>query len=239
MSRIDVAIVFPVYESGTLIGRAVSQVCRMCDTQAISYEVVLCDDGSSDASRRALSDLCDQHPRVRILMNDRNYGLGYTLRRLLRSTAADYVVYCDSDLPFGEDGVRRIIQQRREADITVASRYAGVLNHVVWWRRVVSRCYWMLCRILFRIPVRDIGSGTVGLSRCRVESLNLQADGFDIHAELYIKAARAGLTIREIALPSHPTPCGTFSVFRHARRILINTLKFRFCFADDSGAERL
>jgi|GEM_PF-1309268 len=239
MSRIDVAIVFPVYESEALIGRAVSQVCHMCDTQGIAYEVVLCDDGSSDGSRRVLSDLCRHNSRVRVLINDRNYGLGYTLRRLLGSTAADYVVYCDLDLPFGAEGVMRVIEQRMAADVMVASRYAGELNHVVWWRRVVSRCYWMMCRMLFRIPVRDIGSGTVGLSRCRVQSLNLQADGFDIHAELYVKAARAGLTIREIALPSHPSPCGTFSVFRHARMILINTLKFRFCFADDSDAGRL
>jgi len=227
MSRIDVAIVFPVYESARLIREAVRRVCDVCDRHGVSYEIVLCDDGSSDGSRDVLAEICARDARVRMLVNERNHGLGYTLRRLLAAAAAEYVVYCDLDLPFGAGGVMRVIEQRMSADVTVASRYSGIPNHVVWWRRLLSRCYWIVCRILFRIPVRDIGSGTVGFFRSRVQTLNLAANGFDIHPELYVKAARMGLTIQELPLSSQSAPSGTFSVFRHAARVFFSTLQLK------------
>ena len=62
------------------------------------FELMLVDDGSSDATPVLLKELAEQDPRVRVLRLDRNYGQHAALMAGLRHAHGAVVVTLDADL---------------------------------------------------------------------------------------------------------------------------------------------
>jgi len=149
--------------------------------------------------------------------------LGSALRRLLAGARAEKIIYTDVDLPFGVDVMPVLLAALNTADIAVASRYYGRKNAVPFKRKTVSRAYYHFVNFLLGCPVRDIGSGTVALKRNKVRALGLEARGFDIHAELYVRARQAGLLIKEIPADCFDDGRGSFRILRHAWPVVRDT----------------
>ena len=57
------------------------------------------------------------------------------------------------------------------------------------------------------------------------ESLRLKSDGFDIHAEVYVKMAKKGYKILEVPLAYKHWDGGSFRLLRHGPKALVSTLK--------------
>lgn len=222
----DLSIIIPVYNAAPLVEASLTQIVSFFEARKISFEIVLCDDGSADSSFEAVQ-LFSWKSDIRIYRNEVNRGLGFTLRRLIWLARSERLIYCDIDLPFGAQGLCDVWDQMQDADIVVASRYSGQKAHVPLRRRICSRFYWLAARILTGIPVRDIGSGTVGFRRSDMKDLDLRSDGFDIHLELYLRALKQGLKIKEIGLPSRKTAGGSFLIRRHGFEALKSLWRWR------------
>lgn len=221
----DLSIIIPIYNSQRFIDDAVKRIVQEGLLRRITVEILLCDDSSDDGSWRALELLDQQYDNVRVLQNMKNEGLGHTLRRLISAASSKKIVYCDIDLPFGEQVIFNVCERLDEADIIVASRYLRYKNYEPLVRKVFSRFYWLLCWLVFRIPIKDIGSGTVGFWKATIESLNLKANGFDFHAEFYRRACQQKLRISEIGFPSANNTNGSFSIMRYALPIFLKTFQ--------------
>lgn len=220
----DVSVLVPLYQAAALLETSVAKIDEVLSRTAFSYEILLRNDGSSDRTAPCLDSIACRCPQVRIFSNPANQGLGATLRALIHDAVGERMIYCDVDLPFGAEILPEVLTHLRENDLVVVSRYAGARNRVGLQRKIFSRGYYGLCRWLFRVPVRDIGSGTVGITKRAAGSLALNADGFDIHLELIALAADAGLVIREIPAPCHDEGRGSFSVWRHGPATAARTL---------------
>ncbi|MEW5894842.1 MAG: glycosyltransferase family 2 protein [Candidatus Omnitrophota bacterium] len=226
MSTNDVSILIPVYNAEKWIVPAAESLLKEFQSHPAVFEILFCDDGSSDGSLDILLALARQNSCVKVLRNKENQGLGAAIRKLIRHAEADIVIYCDADLPFTARGVFRIYEEMQNADIVVGSRYAGEENHVPFLRKIFSRLYWCLSRILFNVIVRDIGSGTVAFKRQKVQSLMLESNGFDIHLELFAKAVRSGLVVKEIGLCSQKNNQGSFSIFKHGLQSFFDLIRW-------------
>jgi glycosyltransferase involved in cell wall biosynthesis len=224
-----VSIVIPVYNAEKLIIPSLKKIVAAFDHQKILYEIILRDDGSRDRSIQILRCLPPaEFSCVRVYVNERNIGLGDTLRQLISTAQSENVIYCDIDLPFGVDIFFPLLEGLQTHDIVVASRYNGQKNRLRPTRWLLSRLYYGLCKGLFDIPVRDIGSGTVAMRKKSFKALGCQAQGFDIHMEMYVQAKKKSLSIQEIPAPFEETGHGSFRPFKHGPRILWQTLNYRF-----------
>lgn len=210
-----VSVVIPVFNAQDFLSESVAKLLAMRSQLDFDCEIYLRDDGSTDKSAEILRELSQKQGAVHCSFNPRNVGLGETLRSLWQEAAGDIIVYLDADLPFGTEALLPLVRAMRYADIAVASRYRGTKNSVALLRRIISYGYYFFCKMLFRIKVRDIGSGAVAIRKDSLKKFACTASGFVIHIELLAKAQRAGLTIEEIPLPSWVTPPGTFRILRH------------------------
>ncbi len=61
------SVVIPVYNSEDLVGTTVEKVIEVLAGEALSYEVILVNDGSRDGSWDVIADLAQRHPHVRRL----------------------------------------------------------------------------------------------------------------------------------------------------------------------------
>jgi hypothetical protein len=98
--------VIPVYNRAALLPRAVHSVTGHYDGDDI--EIVLIDDGSTDDSRVVMAALADSDPRVRVVYNARNLGLGPTRNHGFDEARGRWVVLLDSDNAIEPGGVARI-----------------------------------------------------------------------------------------------------------------------------------
>ena len=61
------------------------------------WELICCDDGSTDRSYEILCALANGDERIRVIRNERNHGLGYTLNRCFKASHGEYIARMDAD----------------------------------------------------------------------------------------------------------------------------------------------
>ena len=90
------SVVAPVYNEVATIHEFYARVCSALE--GLNFELVLVDDGSSDGSTTALSELATNDPRVRVVYLSRNFGHQTALTAGLDHARGDAVVMLDADL---------------------------------------------------------------------------------------------------------------------------------------------
>ncbi len=90
------SVVAPVYNEEDLLDEFYARVCSALD--GLEFELVLVDDGSSDASAAILHRLASSDPRVHVVYLSRNFGHQTALTAGLDHATGDAVVMLDADL---------------------------------------------------------------------------------------------------------------------------------------------
>lgn len=91
---LKLSVLVPVWNQQELVIRALDSVPRRED-----IEVLVCDDGSDDNTRRNVREYAKAHPElnVRLIWNKENRGLGFTKNKLYDNAKGEYVYELDSD----------------------------------------------------------------------------------------------------------------------------------------------
>lgn len=114
-----VAVVMPVYNRAATVGRAIESVLAQ-DFQ--DFELVLVDDGSSDASVETIQGYRDA--RITLLRQERNRGGNAARNRGILTTTAPLITFLDSDdvfLPHKLGVVTRYFDERPDIDVLIDS----------------------------------------------------------------------------------------------------------------------
>lgn len=220
------SIIIPVYGSEKILRDSYGEISKAIKGVTESYEILFRVDGSPDNSLDVLKSLAKKDERVKVYVNKTNRGLGYTLRKLFEDAKGEHLIYFDADafLCFDLSFLPTIINRVEEADAVIVSRY--FYNPLLPFHRwLASEVYHVLNRVLFSIDIRDIGSGFVVFRKNALQSLRLKSDGFDIHAEVFVKMAKKGYKILEVPLAYKHWSGGSFRLLRHGPKALVNTLK--------------
>lgn len=92
-----------------------------------SFEVVLCDDCSSDDTERILASLVSRYPDVpvRIVRNEQNRGVSYSRNRLIKESNGRFVWFVDGDDMLAENSVKTYLEflNGTECDVVLGDYY--------------------------------------------------------------------------------------------------------------------
>jgi polyisoprenyl-phosphate glycosyltransferase len=115
------SVVAPVYNEEALIDEFYTRVCTAL--QGLRFELVLVDDGSTDASAAALERLAAGDPRVHVVFLSRNFGHQTALTAGLDHARGDAVVMLDADLQDPPELIPRMLDHwRAGCDVVYAVR---------------------------------------------------------------------------------------------------------------------
>ncbi len=115
------SVVAPVYNEEALIEEFYGRVCAALE--GLTFELVLVDDGSSDASPQILERLAESDPRVCVVFLSRNFGHQTALTAGLDHARGDAVVMLDADLQDPPELIPRMLDHwRRGCDVVYAVR---------------------------------------------------------------------------------------------------------------------
>ena len=61
------------------------------------FQIILCDDGSSDNTYQVAKDYASKHDNIILIKNEKNMGLNYTLNHCLEYAETEYIARMDGD----------------------------------------------------------------------------------------------------------------------------------------------
>ncbi|MCC6175387.1 MAG: glycosyltransferase [Chloroflexi bacterium] len=165
MTRLSVVI--PAYNEQKVIGDSITRAATYLATTD-DPELIVVDDGSRDRTCEIVRDLIPKFPFVRLVVNDRNRGKGYSIRHGILESRGRYVVYTDADLVYPIEGVEPFTRAiDAGADVAIASRsHPGTLfalhpRHFsyIYQRYLVGRAYITVVNRLLGLGVSDTQAG--------------------------------------------------------------------------------
>ena len=171
-----------------------------------AFELVLCDDGSTDGSLGVARALAAELPSVRIVGYPENRGRGYAVRHAAATCGGERLIFSDLDLPRTTDlSLVRKLEAALAADrVVIGSRFLGgssTRRH--WLRALVGRAHRLFVRMLLpRLDVRDPDAGFKGfdLAWLKKASAVCREDRWSWDMEILAVARANGLSILEIPI---------------------------------------
>ena len=114
MTQHTLSVVIPVYNSQGSLSPLIEQLAQTLPQISSSYEVILVNDASRDASWEMISQLAQNYDWVRGINLMRNYGQHNALLCGIRSAAYELVVTIDDDLQHPPDEIQKLIARLDE-----------------------------------------------------------------------------------------------------------------------------
>jgi glycosyltransferase involved in cell wall biosynthesis len=202
-----VSVIVPAYNEAEIIEDTLTRLVAHLATlePRFRWEIVVVDDGSTDATAELAETFARANPGVRILRHRINFRLGQALRYAFAQTTGDYVAVVDCDLSYSPDHITRMLHTAQDtgARIVVASPYmrGGTTTAVPFGRKLLSKN-------ANRLLAATAGGGLTTLTgMVRVydgpflRSLDLRAVDAEINTEIIYKARI--LHARIVEIPAH------------------------------------
>lgn len=138
MTRLaGVSVVVPVYNSAITLQPLLCRLQAVHASLEIPYEVILVNDGSSDASWARIEALVEEFPELRGFNLMRNYGQHNALLCGIREARYDVIVTLDDDLQNPPEEIPRLLETLdQDYDVVYGSPRRG--QHGLW-RNLASR----------------------------------------------------------------------------------------------------
>jgi glycosyltransferase involved in cell wall biosynthesis len=200
-----VSIVLPAHNEEDNIAEAIRQALAAAESVSNRQEVVVVDDGSSDATAALTAEIARRERRVRLVQHFHNLGYGSAVRTGIGAARMDWVLLTDSDLQFDLTQLSEFAAHTREAPLVVGYR-ARRSDPLI--RRLNARGWNALVHLLFGLRVRDVDAAFKLIRRSTLDGLELMATGAAIDAELLTKATGRGAAIVELPVRHLPRIAG-------------------------------
>jgi dolichol-phosphate mannosyltransferase len=203
-SKPSLSFCLAAYNEEDNVAAAVEEAVAVGRAGGYDFEVLVCDDGSTDRTAAIVKELAVEHPEVRLIQHERNRGIIDTFETLYRHASKEYCFTNATDLQVPMQAVELLLPLLTRCDIVVGQRRE---KYYGFWRQIVSGLFNLLPPLLFRTPTYD--AGTVKLwPRAVVQSQRWVSRSPFREAERLIRAARAGYRILQVPIPHYPRRAG-------------------------------
>jgi glycosyltransferase involved in cell wall biosynthesis len=173
-----------------------------------TYEILLIDDASTDATPQIADELAAADSHVRVVHHAVNRKLGGSLKTGFAESRGELVLYTDADLPFDMAEVAKAVRLIRIYDADIVSAYRFDRTGEGPRRFVYSYVYNLLVRYAFRLRVRDVNFAFKLVRRTVLDRVALKSEGSFIDVELLGRANRLGFHIVQFGVDYFPRSRG-------------------------------
>jgi glycosyltransferase involved in cell wall biosynthesis len=201
------SIILPAFNEAAVLEANVAQVVAYLDTlrARFHWEIVIVNDGSSDATADVASRLAARDARIHVVHHVTNFGLGQAFKSGFAASRGDYVITLDVDLSYAPEHIGRLLDKliATRARMVLASPYmeGGQLSAVPWLRKTLS----IWANRFLAWLVRGSFSTLTGMVRAYdgpfIRSLSLRSMAMDIMPESIYKSMILRGRIEQI--PAH------------------------------------
>lgn len=193
------SVAAPCYNEAEGIEAVVAEWDAILATMEAPSEIVLCNDGSTDATGAVLDRLRPRFPRLRVVHNATNGGYGRALSSAIAATQGDFVVTIDSDGQFDLADAFRLLQMVESERLDGATGWRmGKKDSLV--RVLADRCMNLIVRGLFGTRLRDTNCAIKVVKGDLLRGLRVEARGYPTPTEICMRLEARGARLGELGV---------------------------------------
>jgi glycosyltransferase involved in cell wall biosynthesis len=196
----------PAYNEEENLPRCIEAILQKVDELGITAEILVIEDGSADRTAQVADRLAGANPRVRVIHQERNQGIGKALVTAIRHARGEWLIFIPADLPLHLSELSRFIEAAPYADVVVGLRSDRSDYNIL--RKLISYSNIFLIRLLFGMRLSQYQY----ISMYRMDMLrNMKitcTDSAFFLAEILIRARDHGQRIIEVPILYAPRVSG-------------------------------
>lgn len=210
------SVVIPAYNEAKRIVPTITSIIEFAKSQKILVEIIVVDDGSTDATEHAVTGLVDRYIKL-----PHNMGKGAAVRHGALAAIGKDILLMDADGSAPITELPELWEHRNGADIVIGSRHLdGSVIHVrqSMLRQTLSYFGSAIFRLILQLPYADTQCGFKLFSKESAQAIFSQTVidrwGFDVET---LKIAQLlGYTVREVPIAWHDAKGSTLRAGRAA-----------------------
>ncbi len=221
----DLSVVIPVYNEQESVEKLCEQLHASLSKAQHSFEIIIVDDGSTDATWSLLSACAERYPHFQLIRFRRNFGQTAAMSAGFHHARGDVIVTLDGDLQNDPDDIPKLIE-RMEQGADVVSGWRKDRRDPFINRRLPSIiANWLISRIT-GVHLHDYGCTLKAYRREIIQDVHLYGE---MHRFIPALASWVGGKVDEVVVAHHPRRFGQskYGLSRTFRVILdLFTVKF-------------
>jgi len=192
----------PCLNEAETVATCVGKAHSWLKTHAVSGEVLIADNGSTDGSQ----SLAEAAGARVVPVVSRGYGAA--LAGGISAARSRFIIMGDADDSYDFSRLEKFLERLRAGDaLVMGNRFAGgiapgAMPPLHYW--LGNPVLTFIGRVFFRSPSRDFHCGLRGFDRAAILELNLRTTGMEFASEMVVRATLAGLRIAEVPTTLSP-----------------------------------
>jgi glycosyltransferase involved in cell wall biosynthesis len=200
---VEVSMVFPAYNEADALEAAVEKVTKALNEFALSYEIIIAEDGSTDGTDKLAAALAEKHHFVKHVHGKKRLGRGTALKNAFKQSSGEVLVYMDLDLATDLKHLKSLVGAVKFEgyDFATGSRMLPQSNvERSSTRNIASKTYNFMVRALLGSKVKDHQCGFKAFRREPLMQLldEVGAGHWFWDTEILVRAYLRGYKIKEI-----------------------------------------
>lgn len=195
-----VSVIIPCYNEVKTIKEIISKVLNYKD---LNKEIIVIDDNSTDGSLEILKDELKNVIDI-LLVNLKNFGKGYSIKRGIEVATGDIIIIQDADLEYDPSDYPRLIDPivKNYADVVYGSRFIGSDQKRVlhYWHSLGNAWLTMLSNIFTDLNLTDMEVGYKAFRSSVIKNIQLKENRFGFEPEITAKISKKKLEYLRWAL---------------------------------------
>jgi glycosyltransferase involved in cell wall biosynthesis len=197
-----ISILVPLYNEEEFIATLLERVIAAPLPAGFDREIIVADDGSTDASVEEVETVSEKYPGViRLLRAARNQGKGAALRRAIAEARGEFSIIQDADLEYNPNEYLKLLAPLVDgrADAVFGSRFmsSGERRVLYFWHSLANHLLTGMCNMFADLNLTDMETCYKAFRTSLLQSIPLRSQRFGFEPEITIKLAKRQARIYE------------------------------------------
>jgi len=220
------SLVLPVYNETHRLKTGLKLALNYLKRQSYSWEIIVVDDGSTDASTSGV-------PRtVKLIKTSRNFGKGHAIHLGVAASRGDYIIFSDIDFSVPPRFITKFLSALKSADVVIASRrlsQSRIAKHQSYLRETLGQGFTQLSNFILGLHHSDLTCGFKGFRKEIAKNIfshqSLNRWAFD--AEILFLAKKLNYQVIEVPVTWYNDPRTKVNLLPDILNSLISLIQIR------------
>ena len=194
-----ISIIIPCYNEKNTLEILIDKVKSKCNFE---HEIIVVDDFSKDGSREILNNINNKIDKI--ILNEKNFGKGYSIRKGFENAVGDIIIIQDADLEYDPSDYETLLNPIIEghADVVYGSRFISAKETRVlyFWHTFGNKFLTTFSNMFSNLNLSDMECCYKVFKKEILSHFNLQENRFGFEPEFTAKISKLNVRIYEVGV---------------------------------------